>query len=219
MNCAYHAEINAESFCSTCGKGLCAACRHQIQNEVYCQECLIEGAETVKKIHNRKAFVPNPTKAALCAIVPGLGQVYNGKYNRALKQFAIFITLAWIADEHHGAFQMMSFCFYIFMIFDAYRTAQHLQIQNVTGEAAAEENFSFLEEKQTPYWGIALILLGVVFLLNNLGLIDEDFIRHVWPFGLILAGVYLIFRFLAKKKPNGSGKSEALPEDDLSSQR
>ncbi len=200
MNCAYHNDISAENQCKSCGRGLCAACHHQIRGNAYCQDCLVQGAEIAEKIHTGKTFLPNPTKAALCAIIPGLGQVYNGMYSLALKQFAIFITLSWISDELRGPIHLATVCFYFYMIFDAFRTAQLLQAKALQGEPVGTGGFDLLEEKQTPVWGITMIVLGVIFLLNNLRIIDETFVRHVWPLALIGGGAYLIYRHM-KKSP------------------
>ena len=206
MNCAYHPDISAEQTCKTCGRALCAACKHPIRDQAYCADCLTQGAEMAEKLRGGTSFTPNPRKAALFAIIPGLGQVYNGKYSRALKQFAIFILLSWIADIQHGAIHLAAVCFYFFMIFDAYRTAQQIQLRSLSGGEAIGDEFTFLEEKQTPVWGIALILLGVIFLLNNVELIDEQFIRHTWPLGLIAAGGYLLYHHMKKQPTTPSPK-------------
>jgi phage shock protein C len=47
--------------------------------------------------------------------------------------------------------------------------------------------------------GIALVMFGSFFLLDNLGLIPDWDFDHVWPFVLIIAGVVLLF----SKKDNG----------------
>ena len=44
------------------------------------------------------------------------------------------------------------------------------------------------------FWPIVLIVIGVYFLLRNLGLIDWVNGNLVWPVILILLGVWLILR-------------------------
>ena len=44
-------------------------------------------------------------------------------------------------------------------------------------------------------WGIIIIIIGLLLLLNNMEAIDlGDFISDYWPLILIIAGLYLIFR-------------------------
>jgi hypothetical protein len=53
------------------------------------------------------------------------------------------------------------------------------------------------------FWGIILIMLGGLFLLQSLGVIDEV-LGWFWPLGLILAGVWVLFdRYLPRM--NGAG--------------
>lgn len=44
------------------------------------------------------------------------------------------------------------------------------------------------------YAGILLLVLGVIFLLNNFGITSID-IGKFWPVFLILSGLYLVFGF------------------------
>ena len=39
MNCAIHQELPAVAFCRECGRGVCATCRRETQNIVYCEDC------------------------------------------------------------------------------------------------------------------------------------------------------------------------------------
>ena len=58
------------------------------------------------------------------------------------------------------------------------------------------------EEKvsESPAWGITLVVLGIVFLANNLGWLDFDRLARFWPLLLIAAGVFFIQASLRKKK-------------------
>jgi hypothetical protein len=44
------------------------------------------------------------------------------------------------------------------------------------------------------FFGLALVIIGFLFLLQNLGLISGDFWSILWPCLVILLGVSLIFR-------------------------
>jgi ABC-type glycerol-3-phosphate transport system permease component len=44
------------------------------------------------------------------------------------------------------------------------------------------------------FWPLVLVLIGVFFLLNNLGLLDRVPFDLIWPLLLIVLGVWLILR-------------------------
>lgn len=44
------------------------------------------------------------------------------------------------------------------------------------------------------FWPVALIAVGIFFLLRNLNLIDWLDGRYIWPVVLIVLGAWLIFR-------------------------
>lgn len=50
--------------------------------------------------------------------------------------------------------------------------------------------------------GIVLIIIGVVLLLNNLGVLDWDFLWKFWPVILIAAGVMMLFPRKSEEKPH-----------------
>ena len=45
MKCSYHPTVDSQAFCTACSKALCAECSHRIKGKVYCQDCLVRGAE------------------------------------------------------------------------------------------------------------------------------------------------------------------------------
>src|SRR5690606_27642761 len=66
----------------------------------------------------------SPARAALCALVMGLGAVYNREYTKAVVHFAIFAGLVTLADSVGEFFGFAAFVFYLFTIMDAYRSAE-----------------------------------------------------------------------------------------------
>ncbi len=125
-----------------------------------------------------------PTRAAVCALIPGIGAVYNREYEKAVVHFSVFAGLAYMAEEVE-VFGLAAFCFYVFTIIDAYRSAEaiarrgtHLRPQS--------------EQINLPVWGGLLVLMGVMFLLDNLGAISLRAAIRFWPLLLILLGLYLV---------------------------
>jgi hypothetical protein len=129
-----------------------------------------------------------PVRAALCGLIIGIGAVYNREYTKAVVHFAVFAGLVIIA-ESVGVFGLAAFAFYVFTIIDAYRSA----------EAIAERGEPNVDEKEGmnfPLWGGILILMGVLFLLDNLGAVSIRRAIEYWPLILIFLGVYLLLDYI-----------------------
>lgn len=138
-------------------------------------------------------------RAALCAIIPGIGAVYNHDYMKAVVHFSVFACLAVIA-ESIGIFSLAAFCFYVYTIIDAYRSADL---------APEESSKSGGQALNFPLWGSILILMGVLFLLDNLGAIHLRSAVQFWPIILIFLGGYLIVTFFKKDKNRGHSGGSA----------
>lgn len=146
-----------------------------------------------------------PTRAALCALVPGVGAVYNREYTKAVIHFSIFAGLAMIA-EVEGIFALAAVTFYVFTIIDAYRTADVILRR---GGFEAVQNKE--EQLNLPLWGGLLILMGILFLLDNLGAIRIRTAVEFWPLILVALGGYLIFNFFQ----NGRDRKLQAPENQV----
>jgi hypothetical protein len=101
-----------------------------------------------------------------------------------------------MSDKVNGVFGFGAFAFLIFTIFDAYRMAETRTRQRigpgVTTEVEAQQ------DKIIIGWGIFLILLGMLFLLQNL--IPYAFLGRLWPLVFILLGAYLVYRALRSRE-------------------
>lgn len=140
-----------------------------------------------------------PVRAAICALIPGIGAVYNREYMKAVVHFAVFAGLCIVA-ESIGIFGLAAFSFYVYTIIDAYRSAEaNLGRGGQPNTEGGEINF--------PLWGGILVLMGVVFLLDNLGAISIRATIQFWPVVLIFLGLYLIFSFVAAKKEVKTARS------------
>jgi uncharacterized membrane protein HdeD (DUF308 family) len=81
-------------------------------------------------------------------------------------------------------------------MFDAYRTAEAKLRNRLKSDVVAEE--SPTQDKTYIGWGIFLIILGVLFLLQNI--IPFYFLNRLWPLVFVLIGAYLVYRALTKKE-------------------
>ena len=159
MNCAVHTDVPAAAYCRTCGKALCATCKHDVRGVIYCEDCIATRLhDTVPPTTSAGPAPmpivagiesgPNPAIAALLGFIPGVGAMYNGQFVKGLIHVAIFSSLIWGADHAGSAdvFFGMGIAFWVFyMVFDAYRTAHAFRV----GEAPPDP-FGFERLWGTP---------------------------------------------------------------------
>jgi len=195
MKCSYHPTAESQQFCSTCNKPLCGECSHQIKGKVYCQDCLVRGAEWAAAVKDLRVPVDSPKRAALCALIPGMGAVYNNEYLKAITYFAVFAALVMMGDRIDGVFGFGAFAFLVFTMFDSYRTAEHLaRLRLESGATLATPP----QNRSVAGWGIFLMALGVLFLLQNI--IPYHFIHRLWPLVFIFLGGYLLYRYFTSER-------------------
>ena len=212
IKCSYHPAVESQEACVACSKPLCAECAHKIKGKAYCQDCLIEGAEWASTIKGLRLPSDSPRRAAICAIVPGLGAVYNTEYLKAVTYFAVWAALAMMGTQVSGVFTFGAFVFVLYTMFDAYRCAEAMVRRRLKPEEAAESQPK--QDKTIIGWGIILIILGAIFLLQNI--IPYDFLQHLWPLIFILLGAYLVYRSIENRNSQSmdqSGSSSGAKED------
>lgn len=214
MKCAVHPDVEASGYCRNCGKPLCPACVRPVRDVLYCEECLAkvvglapapaapveatpEGSGAPGLSMGVSPPVPassagTPVLAFILGLVPGLGAVYNGEYNKALLHIVIFagIILGLNLDLGDGA-QAVLICglvvFPFYMAIDAVRTLKARQ--SGVNYQDPLENWT----KQRSIGPILLIGLGGLFLLRNFGVFDFFRIRElIFPLILIGIGVLLL---------------------------
>ncbi len=195
MKCSYHPAVESQELCTACKKPLCPECSHKIKAKAYCQDCLVEGAEWAATIKGLKLPSDSPRRAALCAIIPGLGAVYNSEYMKAITYFAVWAALALLGSRVSGIFGFASVVFILFTMFDAYRTAEALVRSRIKAVPIPETS---QRDKTIIGWGVFLMVLGMFFLLENV--IPFDYFNKLWPLVFVLLGAYLVYRALQNEK-------------------
>jgi hypothetical protein len=211
MKCSFHPAVDSQDLCSLCNKALCPECAHRIKNKVYCQNCLMEGAEWAASMKNLRLPADAPKRAAICALIPGMGAVYNSEYMKGLTYFAVWAGLVMMANKVDGVFGFGAFAFIVFTMFDAYRTAE------TNARKRLEASFSSAklpgQDKTSIGWGVFLIILGILFLLQNL--IPYYFLNRLWPLIFIAMGAYLVYRAMREreKRNRDLAGSLAIPKD------
>jgi hypothetical protein len=56
--------------------------------------------------------------------------------------------------------------------------------------------------RSNMFWGLVLILAGLIFLLNNLNIIPGD-VLDWWPLPVMAAGIWLLGRVVAQRQREG----------------
>ena len=149
---------------------------------------------------------PNPTVAGILAgFFPfGVGAVYTGQYAKGLAHLGIFaLLIAGISAGDHGGGEALGVVcglglsfFWVYQIIDSVRSARAIQsglpAPDPYGLAATFSTGEKVETGKVPIGAIVLILLGVLFLLNTLGV--ELGLHRFWPLILMFLGVWMFAR-------------------------
>ena len=97
MFCFFHKERLAQDKCSICDIPLCSECQRVMNGKVFCKRCFPAGMEVAEGKYTQHS----PALAAVLAVFPGLGQVYNGQL---LKGFVVFFTCWLIVPWIYGVY-------------------------------------------------------------------------------------------------------------------
>jgi Domain of unknown function (DUF5668) len=196
-------------YCRACGKALDAASVHTAHGTIYCLEHLPSGpppsgfsdpADASPYTSKTPPPVPHsdvsPGVAFVLGLIPGVGAIYNGQYAKGLVHvFIVGMLFTLVSSNDIGGYEplfgVLIPAFFGYMAFEAYHTAKLRRLGQPVDE------FSSLVPghggSRFPAAPILLIALGVVFLLNNLELVELRRLLRYWPVMLIVLGVYMLY--------------------------
>lgn len=208
MNCVNHPELAAAAYCRSCGKALCQDCARTAQGTIYCEEHVPAQPALASPSDSPWTAPPAPAPgspdpgaspglAFLLGLIPGVGAIYNGQYAKGLIHviilgFLISILNSGAAGGLEPVFGLVTAVWYFYMPFEAYHTAKKRQLGQPVDE------FSSLvpmrgTHTNSPVAPVVLIVLGVLFLLNNLDLLNFYYVLRYWPVFLIALGGYMLY--------------------------
>lgn len=151
----------------------------------------------------------SPAAAGILSIIfPGTGALYNGQIAKGIFYMILFAGLITIQDNHGGQpFKALLLAgFYIFQFIDSIQVAKAINL-NAAGmkpaAGAAGLGVPELVPSGSIFWGIALIVLGVLLILANFEIILYDTLFDFWPVALVVIGLKLVADSVAKSK-NGN---------------
>ncbi|MEN3333096.1 MAG: hypothetical protein V7641_2461 [Blastocatellia bacterium] len=201
MTCSYHTQSAARVQCTSCNRGLCAACDHRIKGYAYCQDCIVRGIESLS--HHRYQPGRSKTKArlaALCALIPGMGAVYNRQNLKAVVHFVSIVGLFNLTKLHilPGLFSLAGMAVYIYSMMDAYRTAERIS----QGDSAEADEARFKQRlaKRAPVLGVGLIVLGALMVIQILRPFAFINPARLLPVALIILGGYLLTKYFQRSR-------------------
>lgn len=208
MKCAYHPDIESNVYCSQCGRPLGPECRRDVQGLTYCEPCLgarLRGAPFSADLG------ANPGLALFLGFIPGVGAVYNGQILKAIVQVLIFGSLVALSHQTEAGFGVVfglgAAAFYFYMVIDSYQVARRKQL----GQPVEEGLSSHSLRMDAPLSAIVLIALGILFLLDNIGIHIFANVGRFWPVLLIIIGVVLIQRKVAARPLEKQGPPPKTP--------
>ena len=215
MYCSYHTASVARVQCSSCARPLCHACDHRIKGYAYCQDCIVLGVEGLSRDYNSARPRGRARLAALFALLPGMGAVYNHQNMKGVVHFATIVGLFQLTAIHiaSGFFALAGLAFYLFSIVDAYRTAQSI----ASGESPAldEERFKRSLIKRAPLIGIMLITAGLLLVIQIVRPFAFITFARLFPVALIILGGYLLTRYFKRSREESYERHPAAPPYSL----
>lgn len=141
----------------------------------------------------------SPFLAGLLSMMPGLGQVYVGYYQRgfvhALVVALLITVLASGVDSIAPLAALFLAFFWLYNVIDAARRAS-LYNQALAGISDVElpEDFKMPGFRGSVLGGVLIAASGVVLLLHTRFGYSLDWIEEWWPAALIGFGLYLVFK-------------------------
>jgi Domain of unknown function (DUF5668)/B-box zinc finger len=153
----------------------------------------------------------SPGLALALGFIPGVGAIYNGQYAKGLVHaivFGIIISIlnANLPDGVQVIFAFILTAWIFYMAFEAYHTARKRRAGLPVDEYSGLVNLQGARSG-APVAGVALVVLGVILLLNTLHLFDLEYLARYWPVLLIAAGAYLLYsRFTGDASGGGPGR-------------
>ncbi len=198
MKCFYHYEKDSTAVCSECQHPLCQECIVDLKGITYCRDCL-ENAVTSEALQKRKPGekFKKPLKSSAAAtwlsLIPGLGFIYLERYLKGIAIFIVWIGLIMIF-KGNALGPLIGIGFWLFQLIYANQEAKRLNRVSLTAEEVKEE-----KEKASLFWGVLVILFGLIFLIHNFGY-DLSWIFKLWPLLVIGVGAQLVWDFFKSRQ-------------------
>jgi len=151
----------------------------------------------------------SPLLAAIfSAFIPGSGFIYLGLIARGITYMiamaALIVAVVNISEYNAREMEiamlgLMIAGVYFFQIFDSFKAASKTTgIRKRTGESSKSKG-----ETPSLFGSVLILVIGVLFQLNNLDMLDFDQIVSLWPLVLIALGIHIMISNQSARKGGG----------------
>jgi hypothetical protein len=206
MVCKNHEEKEMKFVCNVCGEPLCEDCSVELENAVYCKECLGK----LLKHRGENAGGKKAKKSwilALClSLIPGTGHMYLGLIKKGLTIMSLLFSLVFVVILFSESSAMywtagyliptLSFLFLTYSIFDCLSLTGRIN----SGENLSDEGIYELELlrdmiiRKRFLCSLLLISAGLIGVINIFSRTITDIIRVYLGINFSIAGmVFAIF--------------------------
>ena len=156
----------------------------------------------------------SPFLACLLSIMPGLGQVYVGYYQRGFIHAIVIATLitlmasGGLADLLPLASLFLAF-FWLYNIIDAGRRATLYNMALAGGEdIELPQDFKVPGLGGSIVGGGVLVAVGILLLLHTRFGVSLDWVEEWWPLVLVAFGAYLLVKALKDRSAQDAPPAE-----------
>lgn len=148
----------------------------------------------------------NPALAAIIStLFPGAGFFYLGNILKGIAYIIVFILLIVMivhASDHYSqaleivVLGLLLAGFYIFQIVESFNDASRMRRKAATGtEVVQGESISL-------FGSFMILIIGVLFQLRQLDVIELRDIIRLWPLILVGLGIRIIYNYMKDKEMN-----------------
>lgn len=221
MKCHLHPDRDAVGYCVSCGQGVCADCRREVAGTIRCPaHATTTGIATALPPPSKSGFL-----AGLFSIMfPGMGHLYAGAYQRALRFGALAVALIVVLSTGHGRiaplFGLSLFFLWAYALFDAIRVAHEINAGTYSVMAAGAPVLA-VRRPGTGTLTLGIILLGIGGLIVADRYVDLDrffdWMGDNIGFLLIALGVILLAAYARRRgKEKDRELAASIPPADVS---
>lgn len=163
------------------------------------------------QVRMRDTRSKSPALAAILSMMPGLGQVYVGYYQRGFVHAAVIASLitiiaSGVLDRLIPLFALFMAFFWLYNIIDAARRAS-LYNDALAGNPSIElpQDFKAPGLRGSIFGGATLIAVGFILLLHTRFGISLDWVDEWWPVAPMIFGAYLLVRAIQERRSSQAG--------------
>src|SRR4030066_375857 len=146
----------------------------------------------------------SPGFAGVLGIFPfGAGALYNGQYTKALLHLIIFAGLVHMQGRGGGQpfIGLLLAGFIVYQFFDNIQSARAINAGSAgqSPAAAVDQGLPEFAASGSIFWGLVLIVVGAIFLLQQFDVDVFDQVWRFWPVILIVWGANKLYLGLKER--------------------